>query len=381
MKLFSLKGASGVAEISVDKAGSKVIRDLREAMAAREIPGTVAERLIDDLLVTALTRIGRNFETAKGAHIDTVLRLRGELDALFVDIFMSERAGTKAQINAALDARLPSINAHYAELEKALAQATLPLDRMTLVAELDNTAVKAVSEVPAANLPHTERPVSADQAIESGSGISRMERKVRGGQKGKLKDFEALADGGFKVSIDSGETVLRIVDGRYHAEIYPPPGMSSGREPVRVSEFQVSIDPYGTRLAATALLQRNHVVQNAPMEALFGTLGYDGNKFPTMWLRNSKTGSPHGRVTSNQRHAKTEMGNAFQNTNLGDLQRRGIAEMRALGASDADIAQYMSRWDAQFRQDVLPRIQQSNLSPQQVKALLGDWDPVKGLVR
>lgn len=381
MKLFSLKGFTGSAEIAIDKAGSKVIHDLRAAMEARNIPNAAAERLIDDLLLTALTRIGRKFEAVKGAHIDAVLRLRGELDSLFVDIFMNERAGTKAQVNAALDAHLPAINARYAQLETALAEATLPLGNMKLAVEMDSAAVKAVSEVSPANLPHNARPVSADQAIEQGSRISRMERKVRGGRKGKLKDFEALADGGFKVKIDDGETVLRVVNGRYHAEIYPPPGMASGKPPIRVSEFQVSIDPYGTRLAATALLQRNHVVQNAPVAALFGAFGYDGNRFPTMWLRNSKTGSPHGRVTSNQRQAKTEMGTGFQKTNLGDLQRRGIAEMRALGASDADIAQYMSRWDAQFRQDVLPRLQQSNLSPSQIKALLGDWDPMTGLAR
>lgn len=398
MKVFSLKGLSSTVEIAVDKESSKVVRDLRESLAKRKVPPEAAERLIDDLLLTALTRLGRNFERVKGKHIDTVVKLRGELDGLFAEMFVAEGAGSKAGMQKALESRLPKIKQHYAELDKAIADATLPLDKMHLATEADEAMLKAVQGVEKADLPQGWRPVSEDLAKEA-KYEHRIARKLRDG-------FEKLADGGFKTRFADGtETVLRIKNDRYTAEIFQG-GMKAGKEPIRVQEYQLSIDPYGVKgLPCTGLLQRNHVVQNAMMEKLFGAFGYDGNKVPTMWLRNSRTGSPHGKVTANQRKFNTELGSAVDDAeriakqmqrgktadlspgkmNLGELQSRGIAEMRALGANDAEIAAYLKQFDRHFSDTVLPKLQEAvkakKMSQAQMDSLLGEWKPGAGLAK
>lgn len=398
MTIFSLKGLTRAVEISVDKDSSAVVHDLREALAKRKVPPEAAERLIDDLLLTALTRLGRNFERIKGKHIDTVVNLRGELDGLFADMFVAEGAGSKAGMQKALDTRLPKIKQHYSELDKAIADASLPLDKMHLATELNDATLKVVQGVEKAELPQDWRPVAADLAKEA-KYEHRIARKLRDG-------FEKLADGGFKTRFADGtETVLRIKGDRYTAEIFEG-GMKAGKQPKVVQEFQYSRDPYGLKgLPCTGLLQRNHVVQNALMEKLFGTFGYKGNEVPTMWLRNSRSGSPHGKVTANQGKFKTEMGNTIgeaeriakamqrgktaelspSRMNLGELQTRGIAEMRALGASDHEIAAYLDHFNRYFDMNVVPKLQDAvkanRMTQAQMDSLLGAWKPGVGLAK
>lgn len=391
MKKFTLKGVSGVAEVTLEVEGTRAVQDLRKALEKKGVHGAEAERVIDDLLVSGLTRMARHFERIKAKHIDTVVNLRAELDGLYHDIFIGEHAGTQAGLKQAIDSRIGKIQAKYAELDKALAEATLPLEHMKLAAEADDAALAAVKKVEPEALPHADRPLAKDLARE-GRGRSRLRRK----------GFEPFK-GGYKVKFaDGAETVLSIKNNRYTAEIYPPPGIKGGK-PTVISEFQLSRDRYSTDLKTTSILQRNHVFQNSLMEKLFGRFGYDGGTVPTVWLRDSKTGSPHGQVTAQQRGFKTRSGThidgaeaaarkmargdkaaaAPSQLNLAEIQRQGIAQMRSIGCPDEVIAQYMREFNRHFEATVLKdlnsRVASGKMTQAQVDSLLGGWKPGVGI--
>jgi len=394
---FSLKGSAGILEVALETGSSRSVHDLREALGNRGIKGAEAERIIEDVIVSGITRISRQFERIKSKHIDTVLKLRSEIDALYHDIFIGQEAGTRAGVKKAVEARSGNLKALYGELDKAIGEATLPLEKMKLLeemkvaAEVDEGLVGVVKGVEAENLPHGQRAVSADLKRE-GRGKTRLGRK----------GFKAY-EGGYKIRFaDGAETVLKIENGWYVAEIFTPPGVNGGRKTV-IQEFSVSHEPYKLDYKTTSVLQRNHVCQNSLMQKLFGPFGYDGNSVPTIWMRDSRTGSPHGKVTAGQRSYKTQQGamidaseqaaksmgkgggsaGARSQLNLGEIQRMGIAQMKGAGCPDAAIAEYLRSFNRNFEARVLPnmqgRVQSGRMTQAQLDSLLGDWKPGTGI--
>jgi len=388
---FSLKGLFGEASISVEIESSRILSEMHDALTGppRNLTDAQATRVVEDVALVGLTRMARSFERIKSKHIDLVLKLRSEIDGLFVEAFASEGAGSKETISKALDERLPRIKQAYAQLDTAVEKATEPLARMKAKGELDDAMLKAVDDV-APNKPLVEdRPIEADKAIEAGKTVNRLTRK-------KIYPFGS----GFKVTFkDGAETVLSIVNGRYTAEIYP--GKAGVGKPRVISEFSLSIDPYRTDFRTTSILQRNHVVQDSLMKKLFGPFGYDSGSVPTIWMRDSRTGSPHHQVSAQQRAFKTAEGSTIvqaerrstqlagkvatplppNKLNLGELQKMGIAQMKSQGCPPQVIAEYLKVFDEVFTQQVLGNAEFKKLSPADQASLLGDWKPGRGIAK
>jgi hypothetical protein len=393
---FKLTGAAGVLEVSLETASSRTVHDLRGALENRGIKGAEAEKIIDDVIVSGITRMSRQFERIKAKHIDTVVKLRSEIDALYHDIFIGPEAGTQAGVKKAVEGRADNLRKLYTKLDEAIENATLPLEKMNLAAEVDEGVAGAVKGVEAENLPHGKRPIEADLKRE-GRGKTRL------GRKG-FKAFE----GGYRVRFaDGAETVLKIENGRYIAEIFTPPGVNGGQKSV-IREFSVSHEPYKMTYKTTSVLQRNHVCQNSLMQKLFGPFGYDGNQVPTVWMRDSRVGSPHGKVTAGQRTYKTQQGATIDaaekaaksmgsakplptgtaplapsQLNLGEIQRMGIAQMKGAGCPDAAIAEYMRSFNRYFESQVMPKlkgqVEGGRMTQAQLDSLLGDWKPGTGI--
>ncbi|MBS0290799.1 MAG: hypothetical protein JSS07_12290 [Proteobacteria bacterium] len=387
MRRFTLKGLFGAAEAPVEIESSATLLRMRERLTGppHNLAKGEATRLVEDVAIAGLTRMGRAFELIKGRHVDTVIRLRNEIDALFHDVFTTKNSGTDQAVRKALENRRPQIAKLYQELDAAMEEATKPLSKMKLGSEDDAALRKAVEDLPANKKLAEDRPIKADQRIEPGTSKSRLGRK----------GFEPY-ENGFKVKIGGGETVLKIENGKYVAEIWP--GEAGKGTPRRIEEHSLSLDPYKTPYGTTSVLQRNHVVQNSLMEKLFGPFGYDKDRVPTIWMRDSRTGSPHHQVSAQQRAFKNGSGNLIDDAarratqlkagkpqpvppnklNLAELQRIGVAQMKSVGCPTKVIVDYLNAFDQVFKRDVLPKLEAS-LSKEDVKSLLGDWTPQRGI--
>ncbi|NMQ29749.1 hypothetical protein E4Q23_19445 [Candidatus Accumulibacter phosphatis] len=378
-----MKGLFGAAEATIEVESSSLLVKMRNRLQKppRSLSEAEATRIVEDVAIVGLTRLGRAFESLKGKHIDNVLNLRNEIDGLFHEVFVAKGSGTDDAVRKALDARLPRIKQLYAELDTAIQDATQPLAKLKLVEE--DAALRAkVEDIPAGKTSAKERKIEADQAREMGRRTDRLRRK----------GFRKYNDG-FKVKFaDGAETVLKVKNGRYVAEIWDQ-GVGKG-SPRRFEEFTVSIDPYKTDFRTTSVLQRNHVVQDSLMKKLFGPFGYDSDAVPTIWMRDSRTDSPHYKVTGQQRAYKTGSGSVIDDAakrasqlkskkvsaippnklTLAEMQRMGVEQMKSVGCPPEAIVAYLKHFDRVFEAGVYQRLK-ATLSESDVASLLGDWKP------
>jgi len=96
--------------------------------------------------------------------------------------------------------------------------------------------------------------------------------------------------------------------------------------------------------------------------------GYDGGSAPTIWLRNSRRGSPHGSITDVQKAQKSIRDRA--GITYEQIRNWAVADLLITDMPHTKIQEYLAVFDAYFIETVMP-----NIPPGEYQRLLGNWRP------
>lgn len=365
--MFSFRGILSSLDLSRLAASEPTLVAAQRRMVERlGMSEARAARVTEAILGRALLRYGEHLIAGKGAIIDRVVELRGRLDDAYEAAF-TFHAGTggAGSSRAVLDSALADISRLFDELDAELVKLGRPMHEIDpppgvgdALAPL-HAEVRATPRDPA--FPDTPRRTTTHDTTPNDSGRTR----ITGGRY----RFRRRRDGSYiKRFEDGASAVFRIENGRFRVEMFDAAGTRIGD----AAEFAVLHTPYGRRPRTTALMQANHGYQNSTMSRLFGRYGYDGDAAPTIWMRDSRRGSPHGLVTAEQNTAKAAR-NASGVT-LADIRRWTIQDLRHSGMPDAQIAEYLRAMDNHIMARVYP-----NIPANRRKALLGNWRAGAGL--
>lgn len=367
MVMFSFRGILSSLDLAHMASTEPTLVALRRRMVERlGMSEHQAARVTEAILGRALLRYGEHLVAGKGTIIDRVIDLRTRLDDAFEAAFsFNPRAAGGGTSRAALDTNLHEISRLFDELDAELTRLGRPMHEIDPPPGAGDTLAPLMAEIGAVpanpHFPHTTRRTPIHDTTPNEAGNVRIER-------GRYH-FERQADGSFiKIFEDKASAVFRVENGRFRVEMFDPSGARIGE----AAEYAVLHTPYGRRPRTTAMMQANHGYQNSTMTRLFQRFGYDGDAVPTIWMRDSRRGSPHGMVTAEQNAGKA-VRNASGVT-LADIRRWTVADLRHSGMPDAQIAEYIRAIDNHFMTRVYP-----NIPANQRTRLLGNWRPGAGL--
>lgn len=371
--IFSFRGhASSLDTRAIARSDPSLMRLRRTLVDEMGVAASRADRLIDEMLLRALTRWGDDVVRGHSATLNRVVDLRERLDDLYDGVLaFNARTGThagKAPLNrSGLRDQLGEIETLIKDLDIELAKLRRPVESLLP----DNTGMRdaladALDEVAGAGRTarrpgHEHRDVLADTVREAGRRRSRLARKG-------FRPHPSGQDRTFRRTFADGSTVdLTIEGGRYRVHTRDAAGVE-----LHFNEYDVLLTPYARRPLTTSLMQAHHGLQNSLMTRLFREFGYNGEAAPTVWLRNSRRGSPHGSITAAQNAARSTR--ASSKTTLAEIRRLAIKDLRQTHMPDEAIARYVRAFDTYFERNVLP-----NMSSADRARLLGGWTPGAGL--
>ncbi|KAG1713687.1 hypothetical protein GQR58_002155 [Nymphon striatum] len=396
----------------------------------RGIPPARARQIAEDMVGWAVLRHGDNLIAGRSAMIDRVIEIRTRLDDLYATVlnYDSPLVGTANRTSGPrdIDTQLDQLAQAYRDLDAEMTQLQLPFHTVPaaladtrlprhLLDEIDNAPRSSTSS-------QTPRPHADD---------TRMMVQPDGGLRVRLTGiryyFVRQADGSYLRTFTDGDTAtLRMVNGWYQITTRS----ADGTQLSRFTEFDILHTPYGRKPRTSAVMQAHHGMQNSLMESLFSAYGYNKNSVPTMWLRNSRAGSPHGMITNAQHtRARTSAttspaaptgtastppvtstappaaasvsppgspptlgspvppsttvpatpaaaATAAPTTGMtySDIRQKAIEDFRLVDVPHARATEYLAAFDAYFERTVLPQ-----LRSQGALHLLGTWVPQGGL--
>ncbi|MEJ8560065.1 hypothetical protein QTO30_01605 [Yoonia sp. GPGPB17] len=386
-RLFRFVQGADAFNITEAIAASPNLSRLRDQLTARY--GQRGADVVEDMMVVVMRRAGDHYVAIRGAQIDQIMDIRTRIDGIYGGLM---RRGGDSTID--VDAELQRLLRDYMELDEAINNASSPVDSFRLLpSEQDALGSRFRGEL--LDPDGTQSPRFREQDSQAGGRLVDEDFRDRAGRlpgdegyafnqsRAHRKDWRPDPDNPseFINTFEDGSTGrLRVeeVDGR---EILIVTSRQRDGTELTIREEAVFVDPYGNKPRTTSLLNAHHGVQAAPMEARFGGFGYDRHAAPTIWLRNSRTGSPHARITAIEGRTSeprfTEPGSRLTDQELGSVtydQMRRIAEreMRSVGVSEQAIRNYLTAHDVYFRDHVFPRI-----DPSLYGDLLGTWRPAK----
>ncbi len=338
----------------------------------------LADRLLDDMLARALTRFGDQFVRGKTQLLDRVVDLRGRLDTLYhrlLNFDARSRPGVETRrldpaTVGTIDDQLREIGGLYRQLDEALTELGRPLDEViplddTIRSAAERTA-REVSDVIEAGRTRERSPIRRlpgheHREIELDISQGRLSRR---GWKPVAGSDNTVFRRHFKT--DGSDAELRIEHGRYQVRIREATGIEHN-----FGEYDILTMPYARRPLTTTLLQAHHGLQNSLLTELFGRYGYDGGAAPTIWLRNSRAGSPHGAITAVQNANRSSRATSL--TTLESVRRAAIEDLALTSMPQNRITAYIRAFDEYFERAVLPRIPAADRA-----RLLGNWRPPSG---
>lgn len=379
---FRFRDAPDRFDVTAAIEGSPVLQRFRNRLVSRH--GPHGQDVIEDMLVVVMRHAGDHYVTVRGRQIDKVFQLRSALEDSYHKLMrFGDDAGDTLDVHAEMD----KIVKRYHELDAALADVSKPLEPLVLPpADKDMLASRFHQDLvdrpgrPLKGFPEQSsqaggRPIERDFADRAGRVPGQKGYDARGSRaftKGWRED--PTRPGLYRHAFEDGSSgELRVENGKYALTSNQPDGAT-----ITIREEQVNLDPYGRKIRTTSLLNAHHGIQAHPMEQIFARFGYDRHAVPTIWLRNSRAGSPHGRITAASGRTglhPTAPGSKLTPSELssatyGDMRRIAVREMRTAGISEPGIRDYLSAHDAYFKTNVLPNIPQAKRP-----ALLGDWSP------
>jgi hypothetical protein len=330
-----------------------------------------AERLLDDMLGRVLTRFGDDFVRGKSELLDQMVDLRDRLDGLYHEVLnFDSRTSATTRIDtrsrSSIDQQLRDIDQLYRQLDQTLSDLGKPLHEIFPDANSNRNLIdETVSEIRGAATSqrrpgHEHRDIEVDIRPEGRTRRSRIRRK------GFQPDPPDQSRRFTRDFADGSQATFSIENGMYHVETRDAAGNVTGR----FTEFDILSSPYARRPLTTSLMQAHHGLQNSIMTKLFEKFGYDGGAAPTIWLRNSRRGSPHGSITAVQNSAKSSRGAA---TTLSQLRQWAIEDLRLAQMPEAQITTYLRVFDEYFASAVLPKLRAEGRLD-----LLGEWTPPGG---
>ncbi len=311
-----------------------------------------AQKLVEDMLIAAMHGFCGHALAAKGGLIEDVLRLRGRLDDILHGVLQLGPGRTGAKFDSTeVESIYRQLDQHLRQLAQPLHDQTTPSEAAEVLAATYRREIEAVD--PSAS---KQSPRAIDEDFHRESGWKR----IRALRKGLRKQ----RDGSYVVRFTDGASArYRVVDGHYQVTTFNP----SGEATFSMSEFDVLHTPYRNAPKTTSLMNCHHGLQDSLMKQLFADFGYDGGDVPTIWLRDGRAGSPHGLITAIQKGAK--ISRSAKGVTFSDIRQWAIADLKAAGATDARITEYLAAFDAHFRRTVLPKL------PASEKGRLGTWIP------
>lgn len=391
-RVFRFGSADKALDIDRLVAGNRSLARLRARLRARH--AARGERMLEDLVVVGLRRAGDHYVAIRGAQIDHVIQVRNRLEATYARL-TDFGDGPPPDI----DALVQQLGRDYAELDRSLTALTEPVapprvskaDADRLVQEAANLNRDPATGQPHAPFPEQDtqsggRAIAEDLRDQRGrgpndAGYNFAESRIANGSKQWRQDptrpgvfvRAPFADG------STGELSIETING---ADRYVLRKVERDGTPVVIREEGINIDPYARKVYTTSLLNAHHGVQADPMERRFGSLGYNRHAAPTIWLRNSVSGSPHRRITSiSGRIGKhpSEPGTKLTPAELAtvtyaEMRRTAAREMRSVGVSEDAVRGYLAAHDAYVRNTILthPKFPKDSAGR---RALLGDWEP------
>ncbi|MEQ8766303.1 MAG: hypothetical protein RL885_20480 [Planctomycetota bacterium] len=369
---FSFQGfASGLdprrlvaSDVSFQRLRRRMIEDLG-------LEPTHADRVLDDVLARQLTRFGDQVVAGRSKLLGSVVELRDRLDGLYHDVLSFERRSGpdtgRIERGASVSDQLLEIDRLYREIDEKLDQLGRPLHELTPsdaatrnVAEQTRDDIRRIVDEAGDSGRLKRRPGHDHRDIGRDVTEGRLSRR-------RFQEVEGSNGTAFQRTFADGSTAtFRVENGRYVVTTRD----ASGTE-TTFREYDLLTTPYARRPLTTSLMQAHHGLQNSLMTDLFGQFGYDGGAAPTIWLRNSRRGSPHGAITATQNSHRAVRRTSL--TTLSDIRRIAIEDLALTEMPHDLITAYIRAFDEYFEQAVLPKMSASDRA-----RLLGNWQPPSG---
>jgi len=302
-------------------------------------PGARATGEIDNLLRAALTDFADAFIAPKESALKRLFELQDEVFGVYDQVLRSRSPDVKVDFKA--------LHAKYREMQ-------------TLFGELAKPGLKIASEAGNANTRTAARGIAiAPTSLPAGTTFvpasSRLNTLI--GRTG----WHQLTGGGMWAQLKKGTVELRV-KGNVIEVTSRPTGQSS----VTFKEFDV-LAKYGSKPKSTRVMQAHHGVQNEVMARAFGKYGYNGDEVPTIWLRDSTEGSPHGIITHGMQNPNKRIRLEDPNLSYGKIRDWAVADLKAAGAPDDAIRSYLAAMDDYFTKNIVPKLPANRKA-----ALIGD---------
>jgi hypothetical protein len=335
---------------------------------------TRADRLLDDMLARAMTRFGDDFVLGKSQLLDDVVNLRERLDGLYHQILNFDRRSSTHSTTridptgrTSIADQLRAIDDLYHQLDDALEQLGKPLHEV----HPSSSSVRSLAE-------RTAREI--DDIINAADTAGRLSRRPGHDHRdidldisqGRLsrRSFKPVAGSGgtsfIRTFADGSTATFTMVGGRYRVHTKDASGLET-----TFHEYDLLQTPYGRRPLTTSLMQAHHGLQNSLMTNIFEQFGYDGGAAPTIWLRNSRRGSPHGAITATQNSLGSSRRTALQT--LSEIRRVAIEDLALTDMPHDMINAYILAFDRYFERAVLPQMSTADRTRD-----LGTWQPPSG---
>lgn len=386
MDAFSFRGIVSAIDIAVIARTEPTLVALQRRMVHEMKPGLSPEqaaRVTESIIGRALLRYGDHLVAGKSEVLNRVIALRNELDDAYDAAFSYGGSTSPAAARAALETRLRNIDQLLNELDTEMTKLGTPMHELDPPPGAADAAAALHAEI--AGITPTRALTDADRRMIDEDILKGRDKRDRRTLTPRLKGgrylFTRNADGSYtKTFKDKASAVFHIENGRYRVETFGPPPVRQSLGVIR--ENDVLTTPYGRLPRLTALVQANHGYQNGTMTQLFRAFLYDGNAVPTIAMRNSRRGSPHGLVTDRQNAGKT-MRNA-PGTTLLHIRRWTIADLKMADVPDHQIAAYLEAMDRYFVDNVLPNViaagRQDLLGKDALGNNLATWPPPTSMV-
>lgn len=352
--------------------------NLNPAALARRIPdfGSMRERLasrtqhdlgvvdsyLEGRLIQVVGHVGDVYLREISAHIDHIVSIRDQLTRGVEAVVRGEgriegmSIGDLQRLFTELDAVLTELRSTERYVRELSEQRTRELfEGSSRRREEDADPIRSVD-------PTTPPPGAAgvlDASLTADATRSEL------GQQAQSVTFHD--DGRVTIEFTNDTVELSVnADGLIEARV-----LRNGTERHRFAEFD-TLRRHGSKPTSTRVMQSHHGLQDALMQTLFGDHGYNRNDPPTLWLRNSTSGSPHQLITHIQNHNQSTR-EADPNLSYARIRELGIADLRAAGCPDAKIREFMAAMDSYFESTILPQIPEADRP-----ALVGSYQSLAG---
>lgn len=374
---FTLRGIAGSFDLGAIVRADEGLAALRRRMTNElNIPAGRADRILQDMLGQALLRHGDHLIAARSALVDRVITLRGRLDTLYSSALnFNAQSGAGHRVGAttaSLDDQLRRIDAIYGQLDDALTSLGKPFHEVAAPAGVANDVPDVLrTEIGARSASartQPRRPIAHDTTPQGAAGRVRIESGRYRFDRRLNTDGNAVYSRSFE---DGASVTFEVRNSQYRVETFD----ALGHRTSSFGEFDILHSPYARRPRTTAIMQAHHGLQNSLMNQLFGGssgYGYNGNAAPTIWLRDSRRGSPHGSITAvqnGQRSSRNAAGTTYR-----DIRNWALDDLLMTNMPRPKIEEYIAAFDHFFETTVLPNIPATERS-----ALLGGWTPRLGL--